>query len=625
MLHINNLIYRIGGRTLFDGATLHVPLGHKFGLVGRNGTGKTTLFRLILDEATPDGGTLKLRKGITIGTVAQEAPNGHESLLEHVLAADTERTELLVRAETTTDAHEIAFIHTRLADIDAETAPARAARILAGLGFNEHEQSRPCQEFSGGWRMRVALAATLFATPDLLLLDEPTNHLDLEATLWLESYLTSWQGTLIVISHDRTLLNTVVKEIVHLETLKLTRYNGGYDTFERTRRERHELNAKLRSKQQAQRRHIEAFVKRFRYKASKASQAQSRLKLLEKMAPIASVVEQRTVAFDFPNPNPLSSPLVALDNAEAGYEEQPVLKNLDLRINMDDRIALVGANGNGKTTLIKLLAGQLKPLSGRLVKSSKLKIGYFAQHQGEELIPAETPYQHLAKLMPMTLEAKIRAHLARFGFAGEKAGVKAGDLSGGEKARLLLAMNSTEAPHLLLLDEPTNHLDVDAREALVQALNTYEGAVILVSHDAHMINLVSDQLWNVENGTCIPFDGNLEDYRQQLVEQRRKEPPKNQGKLSTTPGNRKEVRRERAQQRATTAELRKAVQEKEKQMEHLIAERISLESHLADPKVYEGPTKELMELQIRHGEIKAELNKTEEAWLKLGERLEITE
>jgi ATP-binding cassette subfamily F protein 3 len=626
MLHINDLVYRIGGRTLFDGATVHVPAGHRVGLVGRNGAGKTTLFRQILGEAHPDGGSVNLRRGMRVGTVAQEAPGGQQTLIAHVLAADKERTRLLERAETATDAHEIAEIHTRLADINAESAPARAARILAGLGFDEAQQQRPCAEFSGGWRMRVALAATLFAAPDLLLLDEPTNHLDLEAALWLEGYLSTWPGTLVVISHDRTLLNTVVNEIVHLEQKRLTRYAGGYDRFERTRQERQELDAKLRSKQLVQRRHIEAFVERFRFKASKARQAQSRLKMLERMTPIASVVEEQTVAFDFPNPDPLSPPLITLDGIDAGYDGRAVLKGLDLRIDMDDRIALLGANGNGKSTLVKLLAGRLKPMTGKLVKSSKLKVGYFAQHQADELNLAETPYQHLARLMPMATETKVRAHLGRFGFSGERADVKCEGLSGGEKARMLFAMTSTAAPHILLLDEPTNHLDVDAREALVQALNMYDGAVVLVSHDAHLVDLVADRLWLVNEGTCQAYDGDLSDYRALLTDERRAR--RRQARESaeapaeTSSAGRKQARRDRAEQRAATADLRKAVREHEQRIEKLAAERAQLERRLADPEVYQGSTAKLMELQLRHGEIKAELAKTEDAWLVLSERLD---
>ena len=625
MLHINDLTYRIGGRMLFDGATCNVPKGHRVGLVGRNGTGKTTLFKLILGDLSADGGSLNVRPGASVGTVAQEAPSGPDSLIDVVLAADTERTGLLAQAETETDPHEIAHIHTRLADIKAETAPARAARILAGLGFDEAAQQRPCAEYSGGWRMRVALAAALFANPDLLLLDEPTNHLDLEAALWLEGYLASWPGTLIVISHDRTLLNTVVGEIVHLHGRKLTRYAGGYDRFERTRRERQELDSKMRTKQQAQRRHIEAFVERFRYKASKARQAQSRLKMLERMQPIASVVEDRTVAFNFPDPDPLSPPLIALDRASVGYGGDLVLRNLDLRIDMDDRIALIGANGNGKSTLVKLLAGRLKTMDGKLVKSSKLKVGYFAQHQAEELTLAETPYQHLARLMPMATEAKVRAHLGRFGFSGERADVKCEGLSGGEKARMLFAMMSLEAPQLMLLDEPTNHLDVDAREALVQALNAYDGAVILVSHDAHLVELVADRLWLVADGGCRPFEGDLGDYGRDLQEARRAQRRETREQAPDAAPSRKEARRERAAKRAETADLRKTLKRHEAAMEKLSAERETLEARLADPEVYEGPTSALMELQVRHAEIKSELAASEEAWLELSQQLEAAE
>ncbi|MEK9725533.1 MAG: ABC-F family ATP-binding cassette domain-containing protein, partial [Rhodospirillaceae bacterium] len=408
MLHVNDLVYRIGGRTLFEGSTVHVPKGHRVGLVGRNGAGKTTLFKLILGELSADAGSVSVRAQARVGTVAQEAPSGPAALIDVVLAADIERTSLLTRAETATDPHDIADIHTRLADIQAETAPARAARILAGLGFDEAAQRRPCSEYSGGWRMRVALAAALFANPDLLLLDEPTNHLDLEAALWLEAYLATWPGTLVVISHDRTLLNKVVTEIVHLDDKRLTRYAGGYDRFERTWRERQELDAKMRTKQMAQRHHIEAFVERFRYKASKARQAQSRLKMLERMEPIASVAADHTTTFHFPDPDPLSPPLIALDDTAVGYDGKPVLRDLDLRIDMDDRIALLGANGNGKSTLVKMLAGRLKPLDGKLLKSPKLKVGYFAQHQADELTLSETPYQHLARLMPMATESKVR-------------------------------------------------------------------------------------------------------------------------------------------------------------------------------------------------------------------------
>jgi len=625
MIHINDLTYRIAGRTLFEQATIAIRDGHKVGLVGRNGTGKTTLFKLILGELSPDDGDITIRKGMRVGTVSQDAPSGKTRLIDSVLAADVERTELLERAEVATDPGEIADIHTRLADIDAQTAPARAARILAGLGFDDEAQQRHLDDFSGGWRMRVALAATLFSRPNVMLLDEPTNHLDLEAALWLESYLASWQGTLIVISHDRTLLNQAVSEIIHLEELKLTRYNGGYDTFERTRREQQMLNSKLRTKQLAARKHIEAFVDRFRYKASKARQAQSRIKMLEKMEPIAAAAEDSSINLDFPKPDPLSPPLITLDELDAGYEVgKPILKRLDLRIDMEDRIGLLGANGNGKSTLVKLLADRLKPMEGRLRKSSKLRIGYFAQHQTDELNMSETAFQHAARLMPMAVESKVRGHLGRFGFTGNKANTDCGSLSGGEKAKLLFALMSLDAPHVLLLDEPTNHLDVDAREALVQALNAYEGAVVLVSHDAHLLELACDNLWLVEDGACVPFDGDISDYRRHLVESRRmKRRSSHDAETTAAPKqNRKEERKARAAARAETANLRNSIRDMEKKIEKLTTRREQLESQLADPEIYEGSTSKLMEIQLKLGDVKNELQGVETAWIEASEELE---
>lgn len=626
MLHINDLTYRIGPRVLFDQATVAISEGHRVGLVGRNGTGKTTLFKLILGEISGDDGAIQIQKNWRVGTVAQEAPSGDESLISTVLAADQELTELNARAETATDPQEIAEIHTRLADIDAQTAPARAARILAGLGFDEEAQNRGCTEFSGGWRMRVALAATLFARPDLLLLDEPTNHLDLEAALWLEGYLASWKGTVLIISHDRTLLNKVVTEIIHLDNCKLNRYTGGYDQFEKTRRERQNLDAKLRAKQIAERQKIEAFVDRFRAKASKARQAQSRVKMLERMEPIASAATEQTVTFKFPNPTPLSPPLITLEELDVGYEEgNPILRNLDVRIDMDDRIGLLGANGNGKSTLVKLLADRLKPMSGKVRKSSKLKVGYFAQHQTDELTMSETPFDHASRAMPMATQSKVRAHLGSFGFSGDKADTACENLSGGEKARLLFALMSLEAPHVLLLDEPTNHLDVDAREALVQALNLYDGAVILVSHDAHLLELSCDRLWLVGDKTVQTFEGDLGDYRKLLVEQRRdqrREQRNNQSSDTANKTNRKQQRQDRAALRAETAELRKSVKAAEKNLEKLAAKRDALEKRLSDPEVYEGPTSQLMELQVQLGDVKSKMTETEEKWLEMSDALE---
>ncbi len=624
MLHINDLSYRIGGRLLFDGASVHVPKGHKVGLVGRNGTGKTTLFRMILDEVAPDGGSIRLAGRTRIGCIAQEAPSGETSLLETVLAADTELAALTKEAETANDPNRIAEIHTRLADIDAHTATARAAAILAGLGFDEAGQARACSEFSGGWRMRVALAGTLFARPDLLLLDEPTNHLDLEATLWLENYLSTWPGTLIVISHDRDLLNRAVDTIVHLHNQKLTRYAGGYDRFERTRRENLSRQAALHSKQLDEQRRIQTFVDRFRAKATKARQAQSRLKMLARMEPIASVMEERTTTFTFPNPTDLSPPLIAMDRVTIGYDDKPVLSGLDLRIDHDDRIALLGANGNGKSTLMKLLAARLKPMDGKVTKSSKLKIGYFAQHQADELNLSSTPLETLTQRLEMTTESKVRAHLGRFGFGADKAETKIGDLSGGEKARLLFCLMSIEAPHILLLDEPTNHLDVDAREALVQGLNAYEGTVILVSHDTHLIKLISDRLWLIDDGRCEPFDGDLDDYRRLLLDQarqRRRESKTEKSNGHADKIDKKAERQERARAREQTAGFRKKAQAAEHKLEKLSQQKTEIEQQLADPSLYEGHSHDLRALNMKLADVEKAMEAAEQDWMNAEEKL----
>jgi ATP-binding cassette subfamily F protein 3 len=552
--------------------------------------------------------------------LAQEAPDGPESLLETVLAADVERASLLAEAEAASDPHRIGEVHARLADIEAHRAPARAAAILAGLGFDTEAQARPCRDFSGGWRMRVALAAILFAEPDLLLLDEPTNHLDLEATLWLESFLKSYPHTFLLVSHDRDLLNKTVDKIVHLEACKLTLYTGGYDRFEQTRAERIAQIAAAADKQAAQRRHMQAFIDRFRYKASKARQAQSRLKALARMQPIVAVSEQATQSFDFPSPEPLPPPLIVLDEVEVGYApEKPVLRRLDLRLDIDDRIALLGANGNGKSTMIKLLAGRLQPLTGAIRRSPKLKIGYFAQHQQDELDLAATPLLHMERADPRGHVERHRAHLARFGLGVGKADTLVGQLSGGEKARLLFALMTREAPHVLLLDEPTNHLDVDAREALVQALNEYEGAVVLVSHDPHLIGLSADRLWLVAEGRCTAFEGDLEDYRRLLLEQRRERAREERAEATNrieSTANKKEKRRQAAEARAQTAHLRKAAAAAEQRLRKLEEKRKALEARLADPDVYGGPTRVLMDLQLQFGEIKKQIAATEEAWLE---------
>jgi ATP-binding cassette subfamily F protein 3 len=628
MLHINELTFRFGGRVIFDRASVAIPKGHRVALVGRNGTGKTTLLRLIAGELAPDGGGISVPAGTRIGAVAQEVPSSGRSLLDTVLAADTERTALLAEAETAHDPHRIAEIHTRLADIQAHAAPARAARILAGLGFDSDAQARPCSDFSGGWRMRVALAAMLFSAPDLLLLDEPTNHLDLEATLWLEDYLRNYPNTILLVSHDRDLLNKVPTTTVHVDQGKLVSYAGGYDQFERTRRANLERLAATQARQVVERERIQAFIDRFRYKATKARQAQSRIKMLERMEPIISVVEEHTVNFDFPSPEALAPPLIQLENVTVGYDGRPILRNLDLRIDMDDRIAMLGANGNGKSTLVKLLADRLTPLSGEVRKSSKLKVGYFAQHQTDELDPNLTAVAQARAWMPNELEVRVRAHLGRFGFPQQKAETQIAKLSGGEKARLLFALMSREAPHILMLDEPTNHLDIDSREALIQAINGFEGAVILISHDPHLIELTADRLWLVDGGTCQPYDGDLEDYRKLLLDKRRTERSEARADAATgrdTGSSRRDQRRAAAELRTQLAPLKRKADDLEKQIGKLTKERQALETKLADPALYEGPADKVRKLQIDLGEIEKKLRTAEDAWMEALEALETAE
>eukprot|EP00752_Nemacystus_decipiens_P001064 g1064.t1 len=626
MLILSDITLRAGGRVLLDGASAQIPDGRRIGLVGRNGTGKTTLLRLILGEIAPDGGAVRTGARETIGAVAQEAPMDDRPPLAHVLAADRRLAELTAAVEAERDPHRIGELHARLADLGAHRAEARAARILAGLGFDEAAQARPVREFSGGWRMRVALAGALFAEPDILLLDEPTNHLDLESALWLEGYLASYPRTLILVSHDRGLLNRIPTEILHLGDKRLTLYKGGYDAFEARRREQQAQNRALQAKQEAQRRHIMSFVDRFRYKASKARQAQSRLKMLERMEPIAVAAEDPTIAFELPKPDILPPPIVTMEAASVGYDPaRPVLKRLDLRLDMDDRIALLGANGNGKTTLLKLLAGKLKPLDGKLRRPSKLEVGYFAQNSLEELTPELTGLEHLQALEPMATETKLRAHLGRFGFPQQMADTQIAKLSGGEKARLALAVICRKNPHLLLLDEPTNHLDIDSRQALIEALADYEGAVVLVTHDPYLVEATADRLWLVKDGGCAPFEGDMADYRRMLERERRAaraeekaaaEPPRQPA------GETKPDRRARAQQRERLAPLRKAATEMEARIETLTVEKAKIDARLADPATYEVGAERIAELTRLSSDLARAIERAEEAWLTAHEALE---
>jgi len=625
MLHINDLTFRIGGRVLLDKATAGIPAGHKVGIVGRNGTGKTTLLRLMLGEITPDDGAISWPKTASIGSVAQEAPGGPESLIETVLAADKERAALLSEAETAADPHRIAEIQIRLSDMGAHAAPARAAQILAGLGFDEAAQQRPCAEFSGGWRMRVALAAVLFTAPDILLLDEPTNYLDLEGTLWLENFLATYPHTVLIVSHDRDLLNKAVTSILHLSEAKLTLYAGGYDTFEETRRERQRLQLKLKKKQDDARKHMEAFVERFRAKASKASQAQSRLKALSKLQPIAAEMENQVTPFRFPNPQArLGNPLIRMEDASVGYSpDKPILRKLNLRLDTDDRIGLLGANGNGKSTLAKFLCGRLDPIGGERRASKKLTYGYFAQHQLDELNPKHSAYDHIAALMPDATEAQKRARVAATGFGSDKANTEAAKLSGGEKARLLFALAAFNAPHLLILDEPTNHLDVDSREALIHALNDYEGAVILISHDRHLIEATADRLWIVRGGTVSPYEGDLDSYRSECLslarEQRR---GGGISKPAQTSSTRQDDRRAAASFRAELAPLRKRVEACERKVGTIAHDIARLDARLGDTSLYEREPALAQSLVKDRGALAKALEEAEVLWLQASEAYE---
>jgi ATP-binding cassette subfamily F protein 3 len=625
MLHINDLTYRIEGRPILEQATVAIPSGHKVGLVGRNGAGKTTLLRLLKGEIAPDDGSISIPRNARLGHVAQEAPGGDESLIDWVLAADTERADLLAEAERASDPQRIAEIQIRLTDIDAHSAPSRAARILSGLGFDDDAQRRACREFSGGWRMRVALGAILFLKPDILLLDEPTNYLDLEGTLWLENHLKAYPHTVLIVSHDRDLLNRAVGSILHLDKGKLTLYAGGYDDFEETRREKQRLEMKLKKKQDEQRRHLQAFIDRFKAKASKAAQAQSRVKALAKMQPIAAQVDDRVVPFRFPDPQKvIASPLLRIEKASAGYDPAaPVLTGLDLRIDNDDRIALLGQNGNGKSTLAKLIAGRLTPLSGNVFGAQKVEVGYFAQHQLDDLRPNATPYDYMLKMMPEATEAQRRTRLGTFGFSANKADTACGKLSGGEKARLLLALTAFDGPHVLILDEPTNHLDVDSREALVHALTEYNGAVILISHDRHLIEATADRLWLVRDGTVKPYDGDMESYRALLLEERGARTERRDDRSGVDLKNsRTDQRRAAAERRAELAPLKKAMQAAEQRVEKLSKEIAALDALLADPALYANDPTRAQNAAQQRGQFSKQLAEAEDSWLAATEAYE---
>jgi ATP-binding cassette, subfamily F, member 3 len=618
MLNLNNITVRLGGRTILDRATAALPPASRVGLIGRNGAGKSTLMKVMIGSLDADDGGIEMPKGTRIGYIAQEAPAGSATPFETVLAADVERAALLAeseRADLSPD--RMAEVHERLIAIDAWTAPARAARILVGLGFDEEMQGRPLDSFSGGWKMRVALAALLFSQPDLLLLDEPSNHLDLEATLWLESFLKSYPAMMVVISHERDLLNNVVDHILHLESGQVTLYAGGYDAFERQRAERAAQLAAAKAAQDAQRAKLQDYIARNSARASTAKQAQSRAKALAKMQPVQAMVDDPTLSFAFPSPDALKPPLVTLDLASVGYAPgEPVLQRLNLRIDPDDRIALLGRNGNGKTTLARLLAAQLTPMEGAMAASAKMRVGYFTQYQVEELDGEDTPLEHMTRAMKGATPGAVRAQLGRFGFSGQKATTKVGKLSGGERARLALALITREAPHMLILDEPTNHLDVDAREALVQALNDYDGTVVLVSHDRHMLELTADRLVLVDSGTAKEFSGSIDDYTDFIL-----------GKAAAMPdapkGNKKDDRKAAAAAREMQAKLRKAVSDAEADLAKLEVVLSAIDRAMFEPgSVPEYAALTMGELSQRRGKIATAKEAAEARWIEASEALE---
>ncbi|UVD58019.1 ATP-binding cassette domain-containing protein [Rhizobium sp. Pop5] len=622
MITITDISARIAGRLLLDYASVSLPSGTKAGLVGRNGAGKSTLFRVITGDLSAESGSVSIPKGARIGQVAQEAPGTEDSLIEIVLAADKERAALLSEAETASDPHRIAEIQMRLVDIDAHSAEARAASILAGLGFDQAAQARPASSFSGGWRMRVALAAVLFAEPDLLLLDEPTNYLDLEGTMWLEDYIRRYPHTVIIISHDRDLLNNAVNSIVHLDQKKLTFYRGNYDQFERQKAEADELQTKAKAKNEAARKHLQSFIDRFKAKASKARQAQSRVKALERMGTVAAVIEDHVQPITFPEPEKQpASPIVVIQGGAVGYQPgKPILKNLSLRIDNDDRIALLGSNGNGKSTFAKFISGRLAPESGEVKLAPGLKIGFFAQHQLDDLIPEQSAVEHVRRLMPAEPEAKVRARVAQMGLATEKMATAAKDLSGGEKARLLMGLAAFHAPNLLILDEPTNHLDIDSRRALIEALNDYDGAVILISHDRHLIEATVDRLWLVNGGTVTTFEGDMNEYRDLIVSSGRKKDEKPQAADDTT--SKADQRKLNAEKRASLTPLRKKINEIESLTAKLEKQIQVLDTELADPVLYEKTPAKAAEKAKQRGEAAAKLAAAEEDWLMLSAEYE---
>ncbi|MEQ8344573.1 MAG: ABC-F family ATP-binding cassette domain-containing protein [Sneathiellaceae bacterium] len=624
MLTIDGITIRIAGRTLIEDATVALPPGQRIGLVGRNGAGKSTLLAAIAGDLSPDDGSIRMPARARMGRLLQEAPGGPDSVRDHVLSGDIERAALLAELEAGPAPEHLAELHARLDAIGAHAAPARAAGILHGLGFDEAAQHRPLSEFSGGWRMRVALARLLFSAPDLLLLDEPSNHLDFESTLWLDGFLQRYPHTILLVSHDRALLDHV-DHILHLEAKRLTLYRGAFPTFQKTRMERLAQEAAMVRREQAEREKLTAFITRFRAKATKARQAQSKMKRLEKLTATMPVIDTDTAEFALPEiKDPLPPPVLTAEKLVLGYGDGPaILSNLTFRLDPDDRIALLGANGNGKSTFARYLAGELKPRDGTETRARKLRVGYFAQHQLDALDPADSPLAHIRQSLPELAPAVARSRLARFGLGASQAETAVSQLSGGERARLALCLVCIHAPHILVLDEPTNHLDIDARGALVSALTGYDGALVLISHDRHIIDHCADALWIARDGTIAPFDGDLDDYAASLSDDRPGPAARDAAAAGGGGGNRKEERRAAARQRAQLAPLRIAAQKAEREVERLTRDLKTVQASLADPAIYgEGGGAKVADLVNREGNLKKALEAAESAWLDAQEALE---
>jgi len=616
MLQINDLTFNAWGRRFFDHASVSLPPGAKVGLIGRNGVGKSTLFKLILGQLAAGDDEISLPKTARIGSVDQEHPATPFTLLETVLEADEERHGLLTRLETA-DPEEMGEIWARLIEIDSDAAPAKASEILVGLGFTQDDLARPMSEFSGGWRMRVALAAALFAEPDMLLLDEPTNYLDLEGALWLEARLQKYPHTALIVSHDRELLNNSCTHMLHLAGGKLELYVGGYDDFEKRRAEKARLQLSAKAKQDAERAHLQAFVDRFKAKASKAAQAQSRMKRLAKMEPVATTIEERVAPFTLPSPpKPLPPPLIRLEKAFVGYEEdRAILKNLNLRMDLDDRIGLLGVNGAGKSTFAKMIAGALGVQKGEFHRDKKMKVGWFHQHQIEAMDPNDTPLEIIRRAMPEASESSRRSKLAQFGLGFEKQETKVDALSGGERARLLLNLVAMDAPHMLILDEPTNHLDIDSRRALLDALNEYEGAVILITHDRSLMELVADRLWLAADGTVKPFDGDMDDYAKFVLDRAK------QAVKPTQVAREPVAAAEPVKKKTAVEPLRRKVEAAEQVMNRCTRNLAELDAQLEDPDLYVKNPGKVAELTKRRDNAKTKLDEAEEAWMALAEEL----